>query len=99
MLVDPTINDDSTDGRGVRRAVSYVASVTQRGTREMTGTELGYRHENLPVVASEQAAGPRWRRVLHPHRRPGARLPHVWLSESTRCTTGSARVTSQVAIA
>jgi 2-polyprenyl-6-methoxyphenol hydroxylase-like FAD-dependent oxidoreductase len=82
--VDSSIHDDTAEGRGVRRAVAYTANVTQRRTHEMTGTELGYRYEDSPVIATEDG---RWppdvAEVYIPTARPGARLPHVWLADGS----------------
>ena len=83
-IVDATINDDTAEGRGVRRAVAYTASVTQRRTHEMVGTELGYRYEDSPVIVAESGPWPPdVPEVYIPTARPGARLPHVWLSDGT----------------
>ena len=82
--VRPDINENTPEGRGSRQAVIRLASVEQRKTHEMVGTELGYRYEDSPLVCPEPG---RWppdvREVYIPTSRPGARLPHMWLSDGS----------------
>lgn len=80
--VRPDIDEDTPEGRGTRLAVIRLASVEQRKTHEMVGTELGYRYETSPIVCQEQGFWPPdVREVYVPTARPGARLPHHWLSD------------------
>lgn len=80
--VRPMIRDDTPEGRGTRRAVARLASVEQRKTHEMAGTELGYRYEQSPIVCHEPGPWPPdVREVYIPTARPGARLPHMWTSD------------------
>lgn len=77
--VGPMIRDNTPEGRGARRAVARLASVEQRKTHEMAGTELGYRYEQSPIVSQEPGPWPPdIREVYIPTGRPGARLPHMW---------------------
>jgi hypothetical protein len=81
-IVRPQINDDTPEGRGIRRAVAYTAGITQRRTHEMVGTELGYHYEDSPVICGEDGDWPPdVLEVYIPTARPGARLPHFWLSD------------------
>jgi len=78
-VVGPMIRDDTPEGRGTRRAVARLASVEQRKTHEMAGTELGYRYEHSPIICHEpEPWPPDVREVYIPTSRPGARLPHMW---------------------
>ncbi|HEV7886665.1 MAG TPA: FAD-dependent monooxygenase [Acidimicrobiales bacterium] len=84
--VRPYIGEDTPEGRGTERAVVRLASVEQRKTHEMVGTELGYRYEGSPLVCSEDSAEagdwpPDVREVYVATSRPGARLPNMWLSD------------------
>jgi 2-polyprenyl-6-methoxyphenol hydroxylase-like FAD-dependent oxidoreductase len=82
--VRPNINEDTPEGRGTKQAVIRLASVEQRKTHEMVGTELGYRYENSPLICSEQGQWPPdVKEVYIPTSRAGARLPHMWLSDGT----------------
>jgi 2-polyprenyl-6-methoxyphenol hydroxylase-like FAD-dependent oxidoreductase len=82
--VRPFINDDTPEGRGTRQAVIRLASVEQRKTHELAGTELGYRYEDSPIIASEDGTWPPdVRETYIPTARPGARLPHMWLDDGT----------------
>jgi hypothetical protein len=82
--VRPFIDDDSPEGEGTRRAVVRLASVEQRKTHEMVGTEMGYRYEDSPLISSEPGPWPPdVREVYIPTSRPGARLPHMWLDDGT----------------
>jgi 2-polyprenyl-6-methoxyphenol hydroxylase-like FAD-dependent oxidoreductase len=83
------LGEDTPEGRGTEAAVVRLASVEQRKTHEMTGTELGYRYEGSPLVCAEGAGGeaddwpPDVREVYIPTSRPGARLPHMWLEDGS----------------
>jgi 2-polyprenyl-6-methoxyphenol hydroxylase-like FAD-dependent oxidoreductase len=80
--VRPDIEDDTPEGRGTRAAVAYVGEREQRKLHEQVGTELGYRYETSPIICSEDGPWPPdVREVYIPTARPGARLPHVWLSD------------------
>lgn len=80
--VRPCIGDDTPEGRGVKAAVTRLASVEQRKTHEQVGTELGYRYESSPIVCSEEdVPPPDLPEVYIPTSRPGARLPHMWMPD------------------
>jgi 2-polyprenyl-6-methoxyphenol hydroxylase-like FAD-dependent oxidoreductase len=89
--VRPYLGEDTPEGRGTQEAVVRLASVEQRKTHEMVGTELGYRYEGSPLVCSEPTDGgggeadwpPDVREVYIPTSRPGARLPHMWLEDGS----------------
>ncbi len=86
--VRPYIFEDTPEGRGTLKAVVRLASVEQRKTHEMVGTEYGYRYEGSRIVCYEPAeapgdAPPDVREAYIPSTRPGARLPHVWLADGS----------------
>jgi 2-polyprenyl-6-methoxyphenol hydroxylase-like FAD-dependent oxidoreductase len=83
-LVRPNIREDTPEGRGVKAAVTRIASVEQRKSHEQYGTELGYRYEASPIVWSEPGEWfPDTREVYVATGRPGARLPHAWLADGS----------------
>ncbi|HZQ28900.1 MAG TPA: FAD-dependent monooxygenase [Acidimicrobiales bacterium] len=82
--VRPYLGDDTPEGRGTEQAVVRLASVEQRKTHEMTGTEMGYRYEDSPLICAEPGDWPPdVREVYIPTSRPGARIPHMWLSDGS----------------
>ena len=50
----------------------------------MIGAELGYRYRNSPIIWREPGEGPEDNFMKYvPTAWPGARLPHLWLSDRT----------------
>ncbi|GAB3045545.1 FAD-dependent monooxygenase [Stenotrophomonas tumulicola] len=69
-------------GVAARAQLQPHADRLQRRVHEMTGAELGYHYAQSPVIEVEDSPLPVW--DLHryvPTARPGARLPHMWLSD------------------
>jgi 2-polyprenyl-6-methoxyphenol hydroxylase-like FAD-dependent oxidoreductase len=77
----PLIRDATPEGQAAREALAQVADVEQRKTNEMIGAELGYRYVGSPVIAHEPGGPAHLLREYVPTTWPGARLPHVWLSD------------------
>jgi hypothetical protein len=77
----PEIGDATPEGQTARDALARVADVEQRKTNEMIGAELGYRYVGSPVIVDEPGGPEHLFREYVPTTWPGARLPHVWLSE------------------
>jgi 2-polyprenyl-6-methoxyphenol hydroxylase-like FAD-dependent oxidoreductase len=77
----PVIRDATPEGQAAREALAQVADVEQRKTNEMIGAELGYRYVGSPVIADEPGGPAHLLREYVPTTWPGARLPHVWLSD------------------
>jgi 2-polyprenyl-6-methoxyphenol hydroxylase-like FAD-dependent oxidoreductase len=77
----PAIRDATPEGQAAREALAQVADVEQRKTNEMIGAELGYRYVGSPVIADEPGGPAHLLREYVPTTWPGARLPHVWLSD------------------
>ena len=84
----PEIFDNTPEGAKARANLIAVADVEQRKTNEMIGAELGYRYDNSPLIAHQNVEQPGEEPPddfidYVPTARPGARLPHVWLSDGT----------------
>lgn len=77
----PEIREQSAEGQAARDALARVADVEQRKTNEMIGAELGYRYVGSPVIVDEPGGPEHLFREYVPTTWPGARLPHVWLSD------------------
>jgi 2-polyprenyl-6-methoxyphenol hydroxylase-like FAD-dependent oxidoreductase len=76
------IRDNTPEGAATRANLIAIADVEQRKSNEMIGAELGYRYENSPVIWPEMGEGPAPDFMKYqPTTWPGARLPHVWLSD------------------
>jgi len=78
----PDIADDTPQGAATRANLARIADVEQRKSNEMIGAELGYRYVGSPPIATEPGEGPAHDFMNYvPTTWPGARLPHVWLSD------------------
>jgi hypothetical protein len=78
----PNIRDNTPDGAATRARLACIADVEQRKSNEMIGAELGYRYDRSPIVWPE-SGDPLADDIMRyvPTTWPGARLPHVWLSD------------------
>lgn len=80
----PNIRDDTPEGAQTRENLVRVAGVEQRKVNEQTGTELGYRYIDSPLIWPEAGESPDPDSyVYRPTTWPGARLPHVWLDDGS----------------
>ena len=80
----PNIRDKTPEGAATRANLARIADVEQRKSNEMIGAELGYRYEDSPIVWPEAGDAPEPNFMKYePTSWPGARLPHVWLSDGT----------------
>jgi len=78
----PDIRDKTPEGEATRANLARIADVEQRKSNEMIGAELGYRYEKSPIIWPEPGEGPAANFMKYePTSWPGARLPHVWLSD------------------
>jgi 2-polyprenyl-6-methoxyphenol hydroxylase-like FAD-dependent oxidoreductase len=83
-LYRPEIREQTAAGAAVREALARVANVEQHKATEMVGAELGYRYVGSPLIACEPSEGPEHDFMTYvPTTWPGARLPHVWLSDGS----------------
>jgi hypothetical protein len=81
--VRPEIGDDTPAGSTARAHLAVVANVEQRKSNEMIGAELGYRYVDSPII-DNVAGGPLHDlRAYLPTTWPGARLPHMWLTDGS----------------
>ena len=80
----PNIRDHTPAGAETRARLAQIADVEQRKSNEMIGAELGYRYVGSPIIWSESGDGPE-HNLMHyvPTTWPGARLPHVWLTDDS----------------
>jgi len=77
------IRDKTPEGAATRANLARIADVEQRKSNEMIGAELGYRYEHSPVIWPEAGDAPEPNFMKYePTSWPGARLPHVWLSDA-----------------
>ena len=79
--VGPEIDDDTPEGEAARAHLARVANIQQRKSNEMIGAELGYRYIDSPIVDNVPGGPLPDYRAYNPTAWPGARLPHVWLSD------------------
>jgi 2-polyprenyl-6-methoxyphenol hydroxylase-like FAD-dependent oxidoreductase len=80
----PNIRDNTPEGAQTRANLTRVADVEQRKSNEMIGAELGYRYVGSPLIWPELGEAPEPNFMKYePTTWPGARLPHLWLSDGT----------------
>jgi hypothetical protein len=78
----PNIRDNTPEGRTTRAEMAALFNVQQRKITEILGFEAGYRYVNSPIICRESGDGPDPDNPFYvPTTWPGARLPHVWLSD------------------
>jgi hypothetical protein len=79
---EPNIKDSTPEGAATRERIAGRFDIEQRKVTEISGIESGYRYVNSPIVWPESGDGPDPDSLAYvPTTWPGARLPHVWLSE------------------
>ncbi len=81
--VRPEIADDTPEGESARAHLADVANVEQRKSNEMVGAELGYRYVDSPIIDNVPGGPQHDVRVYQATAWPGARLPHMWLSDAS----------------
>jgi 2-polyprenyl-6-methoxyphenol hydroxylase-like FAD-dependent oxidoreductase len=81
--VRPEIGDDTPEGESAREHLAEVANVEQRKSNEMIGAELGYRYIDSPIIDNVPGGPQHDVRVYQPTAWPGARLPHMWLTDGS----------------
>ena len=80
----PNIKDNTPEGAATRAEMAALFDIQQRKVTEIPGIEAGYRYVNSPIVWQEPGDGPDPDNPVYvPTTWPGARLPHVWLSDGT----------------
>ncbi|TKC80164.1 2-polyprenyl-6-methoxyphenol hydroxylase [Trinickia terrae] len=81
--VRPEIGDDTPAGAAARAHLAEVANVEQRKSNEMIGAELGYRYVDSPIIDNVPGGPQHELRAYLPTTWPGARLPHMWLTDGS----------------
>jgi hypothetical protein len=81
--VRPEIGDDTPAGSSARAHLAEVANVEQRKSNEMIGAELGYRYVDSPIIDNIPGGPQHDLRAYSPTTWPGARLPHMWLTDGS----------------
>lgn len=80
----PDIGERTAEGARTRANLVRIAEVEQRKVNEQTGTELGYRYLDSPLIWPEPGESPDPDSYSYrPTTWPGARLPHVWLADGS----------------
>ena len=80
----PGIGENTPEGATIRAEVASRFDVEQRKVTEILGIEAGYRYIGSPIIWPEPGDGPEPDNPRYvPTTWPGARLPHVWLSDGT----------------
>jgi 2-polyprenyl-6-methoxyphenol hydroxylase-like FAD-dependent oxidoreductase len=78
----PNIRDKTAEGAATRARMAELFDVQQRKVTEILGIEAGYRYVDSPIVWPELGDGPEPDNPCYvPTTWPGARLPHMWLSD------------------
>jgi 2-polyprenyl-6-methoxyphenol hydroxylase-like FAD-dependent oxidoreductase len=78
----PNVRDNTPEGAATRAQMAALFDVQQRKVTQISGIEAGYRYVDSPIVWQEPGDGPDPDNTSYvPTTWPGARLPHVWLSD------------------
>jgi 2-polyprenyl-6-methoxyphenol hydroxylase-like FAD-dependent oxidoreductase len=81
----PDIRKNTPQGAAIRDEMSSRFNVEHRKVTEILGIEAGYRYIDSPIVWLEPGDGPDPDNPQYvPTTWPGARLPHVWLSDPAK---------------
>jgi 2-polyprenyl-6-methoxyphenol hydroxylase-like FAD-dependent oxidoreductase len=76
------LRDDTPEAAAQRQEVTAVAAKSHATGYSMTGIELGYRYVDSPLIVGGDEAGPDSNAMSYtPTTVPGARVPHIWLSD------------------
>lgn len=79
----PDIRDETPEGQATRDNLARMADIEQRKTNEMIGAELGYRYVDSPIIDNIPGGPEHLFRTYVPTTWPGARLPHVRLTDGS----------------
>jgi 2-polyprenyl-6-methoxyphenol hydroxylase-like FAD-dependent oxidoreductase len=83
-LVRPAIYDDTPEGARLRSEVAASFDVNHRRMHGMVGVEAGYSYAGSPLIADEPGNVADWETSRYlPKALPGARIPHMWLSDGS----------------
>ncbi|MGD9665258.1 MAG: hypothetical protein AB7U34_08665, partial [Novosphingobium sp.] len=80
----PEMAENTPESATMRREIGEAFVKFHGRMHSMRGAEFGYCYPTSPVVSAEPDNEPIWdRQKYEPHTRPGARAPHMWLSDGT----------------
>jgi 2-polyprenyl-6-methoxyphenol hydroxylase-like FAD-dependent oxidoreductase len=80
-LVKPNVLDDTADGADLRHEIAKSFTINHGRMHGMRGAEFGYTYAGSAIL-DEESRPETWDTNLYtPHTRPGARAPHMWLSD------------------
>jgi 2-polyprenyl-6-methoxyphenol hydroxylase-like FAD-dependent oxidoreductase len=80
--LNPALCDDTTEGEATRKRVGAEFAAAMRHEWYTLGIHLGYRYDGSPIVWDDDAEAPLLEVARYtPTTVPGARAPHVWLSD------------------
>jgi len=80
----PNVKDNTPEGAATRAEMSALFDIQKRKVTEILGIEAGYRYVNSPIIWQGPGDGPDPDNPSYiPTTWPGARLPHVWLSDAS----------------
>lgn len=78
----PNVKENTPEGHATRARMAALFDMQQRKVTEIPGFEAGYRYVDSPIVWPEAGKGPDPDNPFYvPTTWPGARLPHVWLTD------------------
>ena len=80
-LVKPNVLDDTTEGADLRHEIAKSFRVNHARMHGMRGAEFGYTYAGSAILDEESTSESWDTNVYTPHTRPGARAPHMWLSD------------------
>jgi 2-polyprenyl-6-methoxyphenol hydroxylase-like FAD-dependent oxidoreductase len=79
---NPTLCDDTPQGEATRARVGSEFAAAMRNEWYTLGIHLGYRYDGSPVACEDDVEAPPLEVARYtPTTVPGARAPHVWLSD------------------
>jgi len=80
-LVKPNVLDDTSEGADVRHEIAKSFRKNHGRMHGMRGAEFGYTYAGSAIL-DEDSRSEKWdTNVYTPNTRPGARAPHMWLSD------------------
>jgi hypothetical protein len=81
-LVTSAVYEDTPEGDAKRRELAASFDVNHRRMHGMVGVEAAYSYAGSPLIADEPGNVAQWETSRYePHAVPGARIPHMWLSD------------------
>ena len=82
-LGNPQLMNPGKHGNHARQAAAQTIQTAKDGEFHSLGLVLGYQYNASPVIVEDGTPPTPESQAYHPSARPGARLPHLWLSDGT----------------